>query len=75
MTQKSMKAVRIQDYGGPEVLEIVEVPIPHPGEGQVQIRVKVAVVNPAIGRCGPVFISNSGRYPCHGSRAWKAPGS
>ena len=41
MTQKSMKAVRIQDYGGPEVLEIVEVPIPHPGEGQVQIRVKV----------------------------------
>ena len=47
MTQKSMKAVRIQDYGGPEVLEIVEVPIPHPGEGQVQIRVKVAGVNPA----------------------------
>jgi hypothetical protein len=34
MAQKSMKAVRIQDYGGPEALEIVEVPIPQPCEGQ-----------------------------------------
>ncbi|HEX7976430.1 MAG TPA: NADP-dependent oxidoreductase [Anaerolineales bacterium] len=42
-----MKAVRIHDYGGPEVLEVEEVPRPQPGEGQVQIRVYAAGVNPA----------------------------
>ncbi len=47
MTDKMMKAVRIQDYGGPETLEIVEVPLPQPGEGQVQVQVHAAGVNPA----------------------------
>ena len=42
-----MKAIQIQDYGGPEVLETVEVPIPHPGKDQVQIQIHAAGVNPA----------------------------
>lgn len=29
-----MKAVRFSRFGGPEVLEIVELPDPHPGPGQ-----------------------------------------
>ncbi|MFI5082072.1 MAG: NADP-dependent oxidoreductase, partial [Streptosporangiales bacterium] len=30
-----MKAVRFSQFGGPEVLEIVDLPDPHPGPGQV----------------------------------------
>ena len=47
MAQKTMQAVQIRDYGGPEALELVEVPIPQPGPGQVQVRVRAAGVNPA----------------------------
>jgi NADPH2:quinone reductase len=33
-------------FGGPEVLEVVELPDPEPGEGEVRIRVAAATVNP-----------------------------
>jgi NADPH:quinone reductase-like Zn-dependent oxidoreductase len=42
-----MHAVHTEDYGGPEVLKLVEAPVPQPGEGQVLIRVHAAGVNPA----------------------------
>ncbi|WP_318205790.1 NADP-dependent oxidoreductase [Streptomyces sp. SCL15-4] len=41
-----MKAVIIRSFGGPEVLEMAEVPVPEPGTGQVRIRVTAAAVNP-----------------------------
>ncbi|WP_228822969.1 NADP-dependent oxidoreductase [Nocardia blacklockiae] len=44
--QETMRAVVARGYGGPEVLEVVEVPIPAPGRGQVSIRVEAAAVNP-----------------------------
>jgi NADPH:quinone reductase-like Zn-dependent oxidoreductase len=34
-------------FGGPEVLEIVDLPDPHPGPGQVPIAVRAAGVNPS----------------------------
>ena len=37
-----MRAIRIEQHGGPEVLRIGEAPIPEPGPGQA--RVKVAAV-------------------------------
>lgn len=40
-----MKAVRFSSFGGPEVLEIVDVPDPHPGRGEVRIAVRAAGVN------------------------------
>jgi NADPH:quinone reductase-like Zn-dependent oxidoreductase len=40
-----MKAVRFSQFGGPEVLEIVDLPDPHPGAGQVRIAVRAAGVN------------------------------
>ena len=41
-----MKAVVVRRYGGPDALEIADVPAPQPGAGQVRIRVQAAPVNP-----------------------------
>jgi NADPH:quinone reductase len=41
-----MRAVVVRSFGGPEVLEVAEVPDPHAGPGQVRIRVEAAAVNP-----------------------------
>jgi NADPH2:quinone reductase len=40
-----MKAIQIQENGGPEVLKLVELPIPVPGPGQLLIRVAATGVN------------------------------
>src|SRR5258706_13734848 len=41
-----MKAIRVHQFGGPEVLKLEEVPDPRPGPGQVLIRVEAIGVNP-----------------------------
>ncbi len=41
-----MRAVGLFTYGGPEVLEVVDVPEVHAGPGEVRIRVHAATVNP-----------------------------
>jgi NADPH:quinone reductase len=41
-----MKAVMIRRFGGPEVLEFVDVPSREPGPGQVRIRVGASSVSP-----------------------------
>ncbi len=41
-----MRAVWFTRYGGPEVLELAEVPEPHPGPGHIRIQVRAAAVNP-----------------------------
>jgi NADPH:quinone reductase len=40
-----MNAIQIQTTGGPEVLQLAELPIPAPGPGQVLIRVEAIGVN------------------------------
>ncbi|QDO00019.1 zinc-binding dehydrogenase [Streptomyces sp. RLB3-17] len=40
-----MRAVEIQEYGGPEVLRVVEAEVPTPGPGQVSIDVAYTGVN------------------------------
>lgn len=52
-----MRAIQIQNTGGPEVLEVVDLPVPQPGAGQVLVRVHASGVN---------FIDTylrEGRYP------------
>jgi NADPH:quinone reductase-like Zn-dependent oxidoreductase len=41
-----VKAIQYSRFGGPEVLELVELPDPHPGPGQIRIAVRAAGVNP-----------------------------
>jgi NADPH:quinone reductase len=41
-----MKAIRVHQFGGPEVLKLEDVPDPRAGAGQVVVRVQAAGVNP-----------------------------
>ena len=52
-----MRAIQIQKTGGPEVLEIAELPVPTPASGQVLVKIEA---------CGVNFIDTylrEGRYP------------
>ncbi len=41
-----MKAIRVHEFGGPEVMKLEEVPDPQPGTTQVLMEVRAAGVNP-----------------------------
>lgn len=41
-----MRAIGLTEFGGPEVLRVVDVPTPDPGPGEVRIRVHAVAVNP-----------------------------
>jgi NADPH:quinone reductase len=52
-----MRAIQIRTTGGPEVMELVELPVPKPGAGQVLVKIEASGVN---------FIDTylrEGRYP------------
>lgn len=53
----TMKAVHIRSFGGPEVLELVDLEKPEPGDEEVLIRVRAASVNPVD------YKIRSGTYP------------
>ena len=40
-----MKAIRVHQYGGPETLELEEIPTPQPGNGQVRIKLEAIGLN------------------------------
>ncbi len=42
----TMRAIRIHRFGGPEVLQLDELPIPAPGAEELLVRVRAASVNP-----------------------------
>ncbi|MET7454900.1 NADP-dependent oxidoreductase [Streptomyces sp. NPDC005574] len=46
MPTDTMRAVRLHEHGGPDVLRYDEVPIPEPGPGEVLVRVHAVGVNP-----------------------------
>ena len=52
-----MKAIAIREYGAPDVLQLVDLPIPVHGEGEVLIRVAASGVN------RPDVLQRKGRYP------------
>lgn len=46
MPTHTMRAVRLHEHGGPEVLRYDKVPIPEPGPGEVLVRVHAIGINP-----------------------------
>jgi len=63
-----MKAIVVQKFGGPEVLNVDTLPIPEPGPGQVLVKVMSCGVNPVD------TYKRSGLYPVLPSLPW-VPGS
>ena len=41
-----VKAIRVHEFGGPEVMKLEDVPDLQPGPGQVVVRIHAAGVNP-----------------------------
>ena len=53
-----MKAVRIDEYGGVEVLDVRDVERPQPGPNQVLVAVRAAGINPSEGKIDGVPLRN-----------------
>ncbi len=60
-----MRAVGVNQFGGPEALEVVELPEVHAGPGEVRVRVRAATVNPTDTalRSGKYFDPAAGTSP------------
>jgi NADPH:quinone reductase len=63
-----MKAVVIPRPGGPEVLELHEVPRPRPGAGEILVRVRASALNRAD------LLQRQGRYPAPPGAPQEIPG-
>jgi len=64
-----MKAIKVREPGGPEVLRLEDIETPEPGEGQVLIKVEVAGVNYA-----DVGVRRGIRFGPHGAEMPLTPG-
>ena len=51
-----MRAIGLFEFGGPEVLQVIDLPEDQPGPGQVRVRVHAATVNPT-----DTFLRNGSR--------------
>ena len=54
---RTMHAVLIRKFGGPEVVEFAEIPVPEPRPGEVLVKVEAASLNPVD------YKIRSGKYP------------
>ena len=65
---ETMRAVVVREPGGPEVLELKEVPLPRPGPCEIRVRVATAGVNRAD------LLQRRGRYPAPPGSPQDIPG-
>ena len=63
-----MKAVVLEKFGGPEVLEIRQAPDPKPGEHEILVRVRAAGINRAD------LLQRQGKYPAPKDAPQQIPG-
>jgi len=54
---KVMNVVRIDEFGGPEVVHVAEAPVPEQGPGELLVKIQAASVNPVD------YKIRSGKYP------------
>lgn len=70
----TMKAVRVHEYGGPEVLRYEDAPRPEAGPGELLIRVHAAGVNPVDGAVRAGFFKDRIKYPLPMIPGWDVSG-
>lgn len=56
---KNMRAVMLEQFGGPDVLKVSRIPIPEPQAGEVQVRVAYAGLSPTD------ILIRAGEFPFH----------
>ena len=67
-----MKAVRFDQYGGVDVLKVVDAPVPEPGQGEALIKVKATPARP---RSARACFTRAGRRRSLRAKAQTSPGS
>ena len=70
-----MKAVRFDQYGGVDVLKVVDAPVPEPGQGEALIKVKAASINPGEARSARACFTRAGWRRSPRAKAQTSPGS
>ncbi|MGW0515694.1 NADP-dependent oxidoreductase [Streptomyces olivaceoviridis] len=56
-----MRAAVVRAFGGPDAVEIAEVPVPEPGPGQVRIKVAAGALNPVDAGVRAGFFGGAGK--------------
>jgi NADPH:quinone reductase-like Zn-dependent oxidoreductase len=70
----TMKAVRVHEYGGPEVLKYEDAPKPQAGPGEVLIRVHAASVNPVDWKIRAGYLQQMLKYKLPVTLGWDVSG-
>jgi NADPH:quinone reductase-like Zn-dependent oxidoreductase len=71
---ETMKAVRVHEYGGPEVLKYEEAPRPKPGTGEILVRIHAAGVNPVDWKVRAGYLKDVIAYPMPMIPGWDLSG-
>jgi NADPH:quinone reductase-like Zn-dependent oxidoreductase len=71
---KTMQAMRIHTYGGPEVLKYEDAPLPKPGSGEVLVRVHAAGVNPVDWKIREGYFKGTMNHPLPLILGWDLSG-
>ena len=64
----TMQAERVHSFGGPDVLELEEVPRPEPKENELLVHVRAAGVNPTVALRSGLYV-NAGQAAVVGNPA------
>jgi NADPH:quinone reductase-like Zn-dependent oxidoreductase len=70
----TMKAVRIHEYGGPEVLRYEDAPRPAPTAGEALIRIHAAAGNPIDWKARAGYLKDRFNYKLPFIPGWDASG-
>ena len=69
-----MKAIRVKEFGGPEVLRLEEVPTLQPGPGQVLVRIHAIGINPVETYIRAGTVRAIARVALHTGERWRRRG-
>jgi NADPH2:quinone reductase len=69
-----MKAIRVHEFGGPEVLKLDEVATPKPSAGEVLVRIHAAGVNPYDTYMRAGHLCREASTPLHSRIGWRRSG-